>query len=318
MSKYACRQRLFLTLALCVASQAVLAQPSNAANQQIDLTGDWIDNHHEVTLSVSGTTVTATYKEPIHCKRSDGSQDSTTKDFKGELSPGRPMTLTGSPNDADEKGASICAWGTTNQCGVEGFTKTRFNLKVSEDGQTLDGTFFDCHDRKDASMVLTRSHCDDVVKRFDAANGQGPLQLFDECKKDQSQVGECPTSTAPYCAVADCFGSRGINDHAQVVQWSPATAPGLLADFGRLVASLLSWPPLPPVAVLVDLPRDPVLITKDSCENALRLMGKALENISAMGKQPQQQAQVAVMRCLVNFCRTRGWRTPSDFDLGLP
>jgi hypothetical protein len=299
MSKYACRRRLFLTLLLCVASQAVLAQPSNAADQQIDLTGNWIDSDHEVTVSVSGTTVTATYKKPIFCTRSDGSKDQSTEDFKGELSTGRPMMVTGEE-------ANTCVWwheqrGKTNPCGVEGFLKARFNLKLSEDAQSLEGTYFSCLRQQDESMVLTRPPCYDLTNRLNVANDQGPRQLFALCEKNQSQ---CPGSCAPYCAVADCFGEQ-----VQVVQLSPATAPGLLAGFGRLVASLMSWPPLPDVPTLQNLPREPVLITKDSCVNALFLMRKAYEIQSAMGMKNQQQVQKPAIECLETFCKTRGWRT---------
>ena len=109
---------------------------------QHDLNGLWSDNGHRVQISQSGASVTATYLDPWDCDHRDGTgqHSQTTEDFSGTLV---CATITGQ--------TSTCRYGAGNNPGI---IQSPMQLTVSEDGNTLSGTWQS--DEGSGAITLTR------------------------------------------------------------------------------------------------------------------------------------------------------------------
>ena len=119
-----------------------LASPTPTPN----LNGPWMDGARAVTITQSGSSVTATYDADYDCDPRDGGPiQKTHDDFNG-------ATLSGNQLSGQ---ITVCSWGKGNANGT-GLKKSAFNLTVSADGQKLEGSFFNSNTGKDVPITITR------------------------------------------------------------------------------------------------------------------------------------------------------------------
>ena len=121
--------------------------PTASPTPTPDLNGAWRDNARPVTLKQTGTTVTATYDADYDCDPRDGGAIQKTRDdFKD-------ATLSGNQLQGQ---TTVCLYGKGNPHGT-GLKKAAFKLRLSKDGNSLDGSFFNSNTGKDVSFTITRT-----------------------------------------------------------------------------------------------------------------------------------------------------------------
>ncbi|MDQ3473981.1 MAG: hypothetical protein M3447_09615, partial [Acidobacteriota bacterium] len=127
------KQTILMTALLLLCSSAVLSQVQRAprSQEQLNLCGQWLDNGRKVQITHSGSSVEARFLEPPVC------------DFQNEAGTKRPreVDFTGGLSGNELVGsASVCNFG--ERWGAQiGIQMAEMKLKVSDDGNTLNGTF---------------------------------------------------------------------------------------------------------------------------------------------------------------------------------
>ena len=118
---------------LLLCSSGVLSQPQRQprGQEQLNLCGQWLDNGRKVQISHTGSSIEARFLEPPIC------------DFQNEAGTKRPRDLnfTGGLTGNQLVGrASVCNFGENwgSQIGIQ---MAEMKLMVSDDGNTLNGTF---------------------------------------------------------------------------------------------------------------------------------------------------------------------------------
>ena len=187
-------------------------------DSRINLSGIWVDNGNgrEVTVSQTGSSVKATYNSLYRC--SGGVRQKTDLDFEGALSGNKISGRT-----------SVCVY---DQSRVQAGTVqlVPINLTVSEDGNTMDGTYGRYGGAGDAySVSLTRSCKPDSSRLCDAL-----------AKASQSVTNaihsDAPASTASYTALKQSL-SNPLSQIRNELCDNPA-ALSKLADVRRELDSL--------------------------------------------------------------------------------
>ena len=276
----------------------------------VDLNGDWIDGGYFVTIKVDGPTVTATYQSDWSCDIGNGNKPQTTRDnFTAQLD--------AAPAKAGSqlKGITTVCSLVSGKCGGRGLAKASMTLKVSPDGRTLDGTWFDCPQSKAMPFSLRRSPCPGLSSELSAAADRGAEQLFEACKARQIDLDLCPKESRPYCATTSCLAS----DQASVPVLQSATGPGpagAAVDFVTWLNSkrednrpVDAGSRTPDVPVPVKVAREDEVFTKDTCAKGLPVLRKADEIMNAMNLKNDQQDQERAISCLVAFCGEHSWPT---------
>jgi len=148
-------QRLVLSIATaaCLANFGIwVAAQQNPASQKTIayLSGQWKDENAGLTviMAQSGSAVSATFdKEPLKCDPQDGGPiQQTQSDFSG-------ATLAG--NQLRGSDLAACSFGKNNPLGT-GIKRTAFQLTLSSDGNTLQGTFVDLLKGGNPSLAFSR------------------------------------------------------------------------------------------------------------------------------------------------------------------
>jgi len=122
--------RLSVIITIALLSPASFAQQS----QLPDFGGKgWLDNSKAVTITQSGSTVTATYDDERECDLHDGSpvqkQGKNFTNFVATLSGNQPTGQT-----------KVCVWGKAVKGGA-GLKDMPIKLTVGDDGTMLSGTW---------------------------------------------------------------------------------------------------------------------------------------------------------------------------------
>lgn len=123
---------IIITSLLLLCSPAVLSQTRRPQSQELlNLCGQWLDNGRKVQITHTGSSIEARFLEPPMCdfQNEAGTKRPREVDFTGVLS-GNKLVGTASVCNYGEK------WG-----GQIGIQMPEMNLMVSEDGNTLTGTY---------------------------------------------------------------------------------------------------------------------------------------------------------------------------------
>lgn len=140
---------LVLLCPLCLYAQGGNSNTKPSAKPTPDLNGWWTDygtNTYHVTIRQTGAGVVATYDDPYICDpRDGGAVQSTTDDFTATLGGNQ---LSGQ--------ITVCSWGKGNKQGT-GLRKADMKLTVSDDGNTLKGTFHNSVDNTENTLVFRRN-----------------------------------------------------------------------------------------------------------------------------------------------------------------
>lgn len=142
--------------------------------------------------------------------------------------------------------------------------------------------------------------CDKFQTDLKGADSEGVLQLYETCAANERLMSVCPAAQA-YCQEIDCF-----REQAFVVVMSPARAPGPLSELSPLLKTL---PTMPDVQQLRKLPRDEMVITKDTAASYLALMEEACKLMNAMGLKNWQQSQKGAIDCVRRKAKQFEWAT---------
>ncbi len=127
------KRTILLTSLLLLCSPSVLSQVQRPprGQEQLNLCGQWLDNGRKVQITHTGSSIEARFLEPPICNLQNeaGTQRPREVDFTAGLS---GIELVGR--------ASVCNFG--EEWGAQiGIQMAEMNLKVSEDGNTLNGTY---------------------------------------------------------------------------------------------------------------------------------------------------------------------------------